>query len=143
SLDVSAFTVSSQGKVVYVAESAIAPQELWADGKVVSHFNDGLKATGLERPELFRYQSFDGTPVEAALFRGSGISRETPQPLVVMVHGGPTGAWRNRFDGLTQLLVARGYSVMQPNIRGSTGYGHKFAAANRGDWGGADFKDVM
>src|SRR5438093_281967 len=67
SLDVSAFAVSPQGKVVYVAESAIAPQELWADGKVVSHFNDGLKAAALERPELFRYQSFDGTPVEAAL----------------------------------------------------------------------------
>ena len=143
SLDVSTFAVSPQGKVVYVAESAVTPQELWADGKVVSHFNDGLKAAALERPELFRYQSFDGTQIESALFRGSGASRETAQPLVVMVHGGPTGAWRNRFDGLTQLLVARGYSVMQPNIRGSLGYGHKFVTANKGDWGGGDFKDVM
>jgi len=143
SLDVSAFAMSPQGKVVYVAESAVAPPELYADGKAVSHFNDALRAAPLEKPELFRYQSFDATPIEAALFRPSGPARETPQPLVVMVHGGPTGAWRNRFDALTQLLVARGYSVLQPNIRGSTGYGQKFAAANRADWGGADFKDVM
>jgi dipeptidyl aminopeptidase/acylaminoacyl peptidase len=59
------------------------------------------------------------------------------------VHGGPTGAWTNRFDALTQLLVTRGYSVLLPNIRGSIGYGEKFVEANRADWGGADFKDVM
>jgi dipeptidyl aminopeptidase/acylaminoacyl peptidase len=41
------------------------------------------------------------------------------------------------------LLVARGYSVVQPNIRGSVGYGQKFLASNKGDWGFGDFKDVM
>ena len=40
--------------------------------------------------------------------------------------GGPAGAWRSRFDGLTQLLVTHGYTVMQPNIRGSVGYGKAF-----------------
>jgi dipeptidyl aminopeptidase/acylaminoacyl peptidase len=64
-------------------------------------------------------------------------------PLIVHVHGGPTGAWTNRFDPLTQLLVTRGFAVLLPNIRGSSGYGHKFIEANRADWGGADFKDVM
>ncbi len=62
---------------------------------------------------------------------------------MVLIHGGPTAAWRNQFDGLTQLLVAHGFYVMQPNIRGSTGYGQKFIEMNRADWGGADFKDVM
>jgi dipeptidyl aminopeptidase/acylaminoacyl peptidase len=63
--------------------------------------------------------------------------------LVVLVHGGPAGVWTNRFDALTQLLVSRGYTVMQPNIRGSSGYGQKFLASNRGDWGGGDYKDVI
>ena len=43
----------------------------------------------------------------------------------------------------SQLLAARGYAVFYPNIRGSTGYGWKFLTSNRGDWGGADFKDLM
>lgn len=143
SLDVSAAAVSREGKLVYVAESAAVPPELFLDGKPVSHFNDALKSTGLKAPELFRYASFDGMQIEAALYRGAGSNAAQPQPLVVLVHGGPAGAWRNRFDGLTQLLVSRGYSVMQPNIRGSVGYGQKFLASNRGDWGGGDFKDVM
>jgi len=143
SLEVSAFSVSPEGAVVYVAQSAAVPPELWANGKVVSHFNDALAAAGLERPELYRYQTFDGTGIEAALFRGAGANPALPQPLVVLIHGGPAGAWSNRFDALTQLLVSRGYTVMQPNIRGSVGYGQKFLASNRGDWGGGDFRDVM
>lgn len=143
SLDISAFAVSRQGAVAYVAESAAVPPEVWFDGRAVSHFNDALKAAGLQPAELYRYASFDGTPIEAALFRGVGAASVTPQPLVVLVHGGPAGDWRNRFDALTQLLVARGYTVMQPNIRGSVGYGQKFLTSNRADWGGGDFKDVM
>ena len=95
------------------------------------------------RPELFRYNSFDGMMIEAALFRGAGTNTSNPQPLVVMVHGGPDQQWLNHFDALTQLLAARGYAVVQPNIRGSSGYGQKFLELNRGDWGGGDFKDVM
>ncbi len=142
-LDISAFTVSRQGKVAYVAESAAAPPELFFEDRPVSHFNSALKSAGLAPAELFRYASFDGTPIEAALFRPQGAAAGQPQPLVVLVHGGPAGDWRNRFDALTQLLVAHGYAVVQPNIRGSVGYGQRFLASNRADWGGGDFKDVM
>ena len=142
SLDVSAFAVSQAGKVAYVAESAAVLPELWFDGKPVSHFND-FAGVGLVKPELYYYRSFDGLAIEAALYRGAGAREGQPQPLVVLIHGGPAGSWRNRFDALTQLLAARGYTVMQPNIRGSVGYGQKFLASNRGDWGGGDFKDVM
>ncbi|HLH39561.1 MAG TPA: S9 family peptidase [Bryobacteraceae bacterium] len=142
SLDITQFAVSKQGAVVYVAQSASVLPELWAEGKAVSHFNDGFNVA-LQKPEIFEYKSFDGAPIEAALFRGAGTREGQPAPAVMMIHGGPAGAWRNRFDALTQLLVARGYTVMQPNIRGSSGYGQKFLASNRGDWGGADFKDVM
>jgi dipeptidyl aminopeptidase/acylaminoacyl peptidase len=64
-------------------------------------------------------------------------------PLVVLIHGGPTGRWSDRFEPWGQLLVSRGYAVFYPNIRGSTGYGFKFLEANRADWGGGDYKDVM
>lgn len=143
SLDVSQFAVSAEGAVVYVAESASVPPELWAEGKMVSHFNDELAKIALQKAEFFEYKSFDGTPIEAALFRGAGTRDGEPAPTVALIHGGPAGLWRNRFDALTQLLVAHGYTVMQPNIRGSSGYGQKFLASNKGDWGGGDFKDVM
>jgi dipeptidyl aminopeptidase/acylaminoacyl peptidase len=61
----------------------------------------------------------------------------------VLVHGGPTGRWSESIETWGQLLVTHGYAVFYPNIRGSVGYGQKFVEANRGDWGGGDFKDVM
>ncbi len=143
STEVAQFAVSSQGALAYVAETASVLPELWADGKVVSRFNDGFTQAGLQKAEFFEYKSFDGTPIEAALFRGAGTRDGEPAATIMMIHGGPAGAWRNRFDALTQLLVARGYTVVQPNIRGSTGYGQKFLVSNKGDWGFGDFKDVM
>ncbi len=142
-LDVSVFTVSQAGAVAYVAESATVLPELFVEGKAVSHFNDGLQTLALGKAEYYSYKSFDGTPIEAALFRGEGTAEGKPAPLMVLIHGGPAGAWRARFDGLTQLLVSHGYTVMEPNIRGSVGYGQKFLASNKGDWGGGDYKDVM
>ena len=108
SMDVTQFTVSRQGAVVYMAEAASVLPELWAEGKPVSHFNDGFANISLQKAELFRYQSFDGTPIEAALFRGAGTRDGEPAPMIAMIHGGASGAWRNRFEVLTQLLVARG-----------------------------------
>jgi dipeptidyl aminopeptidase/acylaminoacyl peptidase len=143
SLDVSQFTVSQTGTVAYVAESSAVLPELFVEGRVVSHFNDGFRDVAVQKGEIYTYKSFDGMPIEAALFRGAGSAAGQRQPLMVLIHGGPAGVWRDRFDALTQLLVARGYTVMQPNIRGSVGYGQKFLASNRGDWGGGDYKDVM
>jgi dipeptidyl aminopeptidase/acylaminoacyl peptidase len=143
SLEIAAFAIGRKGDVVYVAQSAATPPELWAGGKAVSQFNEALAKLGMVRPEIYRYKSFDGMPIEAALYRGAGTSASAPQPLVVLVHGGPAGQWSDRFDALTQLLVTRGYTVVEPNIRGSVGYGQKFLESNRGDWGGGDYKDVM
>jgi dipeptidyl aminopeptidase/acylaminoacyl peptidase len=60
----------------------------------------------------------------------------------VHVHGGPTGQWFRGFDPFAQFLVDRGLVVIEPNIRGSTGYGVEFRDAAIKDWGGADLEDV-
>ena len=143
SLDLSHFAISKTGAVAYTAESSAKMPEVYADGKAVTHLNDAFADVALAKAELYRYKSFDGTQIEAALYRAAGTRDGEPQPLVMMIHGGPAGVWRDRFDSLTQLLVASGYTVMTPNIRGSTGYGQEFLASNRGDWGGGDYKDVM
>jgi len=65
-------------------------------------------------------------------------------PLVVVVHGGPTSAWRDDWSGwATQLLASAGFAVLRPNIRGSMGRGVAFANAVLGDMGGKDYEDLM
>jgi len=82
--------------------------------------------------ELVRFPSFDGLEVPAFVFRPDGDDgpdggREaTPLPVVVMIHGGPESQYRPSFSALTQYLVAQGFAVVAPNVRGSTGYGRTY-----------------
>ncbi|MFX8554462.1 prolyl oligopeptidase family serine peptidase, partial [Acinetobacter baumannii] len=67
-------------------------------------------------------------------------------PLILNIHGGPTGVFNESFNGrLTLYPIAafseRGYAVLRPNPRGSSGYGKQFRFANYNDWGGRDFED--
>ncbi len=64
-------------------------------------------------------------------------------PLIVDVHGGPTGAFSDRHEPLYDLFLGRGWAVLVMNPRGSTGRGAAFAAANKDDLGGADLRDLM
>jgi dipeptidyl aminopeptidase/acylaminoacyl peptidase len=141
------FAISSTGEIVFVGQTASAPQELWlrnaqGEAQQITHLNDSFKAYDLNAPEFYKYKS-DGLEIEAALYKPAGYDGKSKLPTVILVHGGPTGNWQDSVDAWSQLLVARGYLVMCPNIRGSTGYGEKFVEMNRGDWGGGDFKDVM
>src|SRR5207244_4042278 len=109
----------------------------------VSHFNQALAQLPLAQPEFLRYRTFDGRQIEAALLRPPGAEAGTKLPTIFLIHGGPTGNWSDEYEPWPQLLANAGYAVLCPNIRGSTGYGYDFMVLNRGDWGGADFKDVM
>lgn len=99
-------------------------------------------------PEIFVncehiwYRSSDGLQIPALLYKPREIPKGTKLPAIVMVHGGPTAQWVRGFDAYAQFLVDRGYVVLEPNIRGSTGYGVKFRDLNRHDWGGGDLEDV-
>jgi dipeptidyl aminopeptidase/acylaminoacyl peptidase len=152
----SAFARASNGTVAYVGETATKAPELWiktpdAPARAVTAFNEPWATRPVVAPEFVKYKSADGVEIEAALLippvvsgfsqAGSGSSRT--RPTIILVHGGPTGRWSDSFEPWGQLLVARGYAVLYPNVRGSTGYGQRFVEMNRGDWGGGDFKDVM
>ncbi|HEY0782932.1 MAG TPA: S9 family peptidase, partial [Thermoanaerobaculia bacterium] len=119
---------------------------LWPHEKAperVTNLNASWAGVPVAVPEMFRYKSFDGQEIEAALLKPSGFAAGRRVPLVVLVHGGPTGRWRDRFEAWGQLLCAKGYAVLYPNVRGSSGYGFRFLESNRADWGGGDFKDVL
>jgi dipeptidyl aminopeptidase/acylaminoacyl peptidase len=135
------------GLLAYVGQTATQLPEVWlkppqGKSEPVTKFNAVFSKYGLVQPTIYRYRSFDGLEIEAALYKPSQ-TRASRLPLVVLVHGGPTGRWGDSYNAWAQLLVARGHAVVLPNVRGSTGYGWKFLTLNRADWGGGDFKDVM
>lgn len=88
------------------------------------------------------YLSSDGSAVPAILYAPADISPGAKLPAVIDVHGGPTYQYFRSFNAIAQVLVDRGYVVLQPNFRGSTGYGKAWREANRMDWGGGDLEDV-
>jgi len=71
------------------------------------------------------------------------LKRNGTAAAVVMPHGGPTGQVTDSFNGRAELLASRGFLVIAPNVRGSTGYGMDFQNANIKDLGGADLKDEI
>ena len=142
------FDVSSSGMIAFVASSSAEAEELWLkdNDKPAQHsseFNKGWSQLPILKPEWFRYKSFDGLEIEGALIKPKGYVAGTRVPLVMLIHGGPTGAWQDSIESWGQLLAAHGFAIFYPNIRGSTGYGHKFVELNRADWGGGDYKDAM
>jgi dipeptidyl aminopeptidase/acylaminoacyl peptidase/predicted Zn-dependent protease len=147
-----AFSPAGPARFAIAGGTSTEPNEVWllknpeagADFAVrATNINKSWDSVALVKPEFFRYKSFDGTEIEGSLFTPPGYDGHSKLPTVALIHGGPTGAWSDSVSTWAQLLVARGYAVFCPNIRGSTGYGEKFVEMNRADWGGGDFKDVM
>ncbi len=85
--------------------------------------------------QLIKYAATDGVMIEAVLTLPPGHKTQN-LPLVVMPHGGPMGvADRLGFDWWAQAYTSAGYAVLQPNYRGSAGYGREFRDAGFGQWG--------
>jgi dipeptidyl aminopeptidase/acylaminoacyl peptidase len=85
-----------------------------------------LEPDDLANPELGEVTSFDGERIPQFIYRPT--SDEPRPPVVVMVHGGPESQAMRLFDPKIQALVAAGYGVVVPNVRGSTGYGKRYAS---------------
>ncbi|WP_417465759.1 alpha/beta hydrolase family protein [Kordiimonas sp.] len=84
----------------------------------------------------------DGTYIPTYLTRPKGQENATGLPTVVLVHGGPQARDTASWDWWSQFLASRGYAVLQPNFRGSTGYGKAFEEAGELQWGGLMQDDV-
>jgi dipeptidyl aminopeptidase/acylaminoacyl peptidase len=81
--------------------------------------------------------------IQGLLYLPPQASPDHTVPLIVNVHGGPTGAFVDRWSPFTQFLLGHGWAVLCTNPRGSTGYGAAFVAANRYDMGGGDLEDIL
>lgn len=93
-----------------------------------------LPREALSSVSAIRYPSSDGLEIPAFLTLPRGAPSKG-LPLIVLPHGGPWARTSWGFSGLSQFLANRGYAVLSPNFRGSTGYGKKFLDAGNGQWG--------
>ncbi|MEI6288792.1 MAG: S9 family peptidase [Chloroflexota bacterium] len=127
-------------------ESPLQPPEIYrmdmktrSVTQLTSSFIPALAANKLVPPEEVRYKSFDGMDIPAFLYRPA----KPNGAAVLYPHGGPSGQSCLEWDILAQYLVAKGYTYIAPNYRGSTGYGLAFEHANYNDWGVGDTKDCL
>jgi dipeptidyl aminopeptidase/acylaminoacyl peptidase len=137
----------SDGKTVsFEFEDAENPPDIYTmnlDSKTITQLTFS-KAPVLESlkqviPEQVSYQSFDGLEVPSFLYRP-----EKPNgAAIVYPHGGPTSQYILEWDAIAQYFVAKGYTWIAVNFRGSTGYGIEFERANHNVWGVDDTKDCL
>jgi len=142
----------SAKELFLTAERFTRPRELFrlsTDGKKLSQITDlnGPMLAGIEMNEAedFRFEGALGDEIHGFLLKPPGFDASKKYPLVVLVHGGPQGAWEDEFHYRwnAQMFAAPGYVVTMVNFHGSTGYGQAFTDQISGDWGGACYEDVM
>uniref|UniRef100_B0SY00 Peptidase S9 prolyl oligopeptidase active site domain protein n=1 Tax=Caulobacter sp. (strain K31) TaxID=366602 RepID=B0SY00_CAUSK len=94
-----------------------------------------LTGGDIAQVQAIKYKAADGLEINAYLTLPNGRPAKS-LPLIVFPHGGPQSRDGAGFDWWAQAMASRGYAVLQPNFRGSSGYGRKFVEAAYGEWGG-------
>jgi len=135
-----------QGMLVRIGAADMPGQLSFLDLKdgvlhKLAAFNEAIGTRHLAPAKLVHYQARDGLAIEAVLTLPVGREPKS-LPLVVMPHGGPWAQDTLDYDYWVQFLANRGYVVLQPNFRGSTGYGTSFLHAADGQLGLAMQDDV-
>jgi len=131
-------------------ESSVEPGDFWVYDtssrkakqltySVIASLNSAARAPS----QIVSYKSFDGKTISALLWIPYNLKRDGSNPALVLPHGGPTGQSADYWSPRVAALVSRGYICMEPNVRGSTGYGMEFQKANFKDLGGGDLQDEV
>jgi dipeptidyl aminopeptidase/acylaminoacyl peptidase len=146
--------LARNGKFLVFANSNLAqPAELFrldlaahAPPVQLTHLNaDTLKDIEFGAVSSFSFRGWHGETVQAWQVKPPAFDPTRKYPLLLLMHGGPEGAWGNNFHYRwnAQVFAAAGYVVIGPNFHGSKGFGLKFMDAIKGQWGGAPYEDQM
>jgi dipeptidyl aminopeptidase/acylaminoacyl peptidase len=106
----------------------------------------GLTGEGMLWPESLTWEGAgaDGLLLHGFVYRPTHApDGQASIPLLVLIHGGPTGQSLVDWNPIAQYFVQRGWGVFVPNVRGSTGYGRAYTQALRNEWGGKDMADIV
>ena len=139
-------------KIYFLRNQSILPNEIFSmdtDGgnlKQITNINREL----LSQIQFGEFDTFwspgaDKAKIQSIIVKPPFFNPNKKYPLIFLIHGGPQGNWADDFHYRwnTQLFASRGYVVVAPNPRGSTGYGQKFTDEISGDWGGKVYTDLM
>jgi len=145
-------TATPDGRALVAARvSLTAPPEIWrvdlaGPAQPLTRMNEAVLAPfGLRPGESVTYTGAAGKDVQAWIVKPPDFDPARRYPLLVLIHGGPQGAWSDgwTFRWNAQVFASAGYVVFQPNPRGSVGWGQQFVDDINGDWGGKAYEDVM
>jgi dipeptidyl aminopeptidase/acylaminoacyl peptidase len=141
---------SPDGKrMMFACSGPTEPSDLYtcaAGGKparITRSMVAAMDSADLVEPYLAHYRSRDDLTISAFVYVPYNLKKNRRNPAIVYVHGGPSSQHMNGFHRSVQYLANRGYVVIAPNYRGSTGYGKDFEELNRFDMGGGDLCDVV
>lgn len=144
--------ISPEGKILYGLKQAINhPNDVFSldlKSKKLTQITDinGQLLASLEMnpAEDFWFESC-GDKVHGLLLKPPFFDPGKKYPLVMLIHGGPQGAWEDNFHYRwnAQMFAAPGYVVAMVNFHGSTGYGQAFTDSISGDWGGKPYQDIL
>lgn len=149
------FSASKDGSLLaFIGEGPASPPDVYVSSSArfeprrLTEVNPQVSGFALGEHEVVRWSSeADGEEIEGVLTLPVGYHAGKPVPLLLVIHGGPSGVSSNRFSATRgaypiQVFAGLGYAVLQPNYRGSTGYGERFRGLNRGDISGRDWVDI-
>jgi dipeptidyl aminopeptidase/acylaminoacyl peptidase len=138
--------------LIFTRQSLARPIEVYRAGTnggaitQLTKTNDAfLTDYGLKPAEDVTWDGAAGAKVHGFITKPANFSATKKYPLLVLIHGGPQGAWNDAWSYRwnPQVFAAAGYVVFSPNPRGSTGYGQKFVDEISGDWAGKVYTDLM
>ena len=145
--------ITPNGKhIVFSRQDISHPTELYRStekGKGITSLtdiNDQLVSQlEMNEAEYFWFEGAEGRKVHGLLVKPPFFDRDREYPLVMLIHGGPQGAFGNEFHYRwnVQMFASPGYVVAMVNFTGSTGYGQEFTNDISGDWGGRPYIDIM
>lgn len=141
---------SREGRLLVLRNAADTPGELWSVEPATGRSEQLTRLSGaalepaiLPKSRIVAYRSTDGTPISAILTMPFNLARDGSHPAIVVPHGGPRSQATDLFSAIATAFASRGYLVLRPNFRGSTGYGRAFEDADLKDLGGGDLEDVV
>jgi dipeptidyl aminopeptidase/acylaminoacyl peptidase len=136
------------GHVALLWSTDVAPGEVYAlEGgklrKLTGHNDSWLATVETAATENIEAKTKDGNDAHGLLTLPVGYVAGTKAPMILFIHGGPTGQDQHGFDVSRQMFAAHGYAVLQVNYRGSTGRGQAYSTAINADWGDKEVIDLL
>jgi dipeptidyl aminopeptidase/acylaminoacyl peptidase len=141
-------SIGPNGEIAFIASTNTDPAEVYwkpnidAPARTLTHLNNGLAGVALGRTERLVWKS-DSYELDGVITYPPDFDPSKKYPLVLDIHGGPTGASKEGFSPRPQLLAAQGWVVFEPNYRGSDNLGDAVQSAIVNDAGSGPGRDVM